>query len=123
MRWTLESQKGETDRDVCARVHGIPSSTTVRGSEHCGKVGENYDFASVLVQAFTDDRDAGYILGITDPSVSEVRLTFASGDSVRVAIDRQAFIVVVRDPFAVKSFAVFRHGTRLASYPCPDGRC
>ena len=123
IRWTLESQKGQTHRDVCARLHGIPSSTTVRSSEHCGKVGENFDFASVLVQAFTDDRGAGYILGITDPSVTEVRLTFAAGDPVRVEIDRQAFVVVVRDPFAVKSFAVFRHGTRLASYPCPDGRC
>lgn len=122
-RWSVESHRGATDTDVCARVHLDPPSTDLPPPNNCGKVGVGYDFVSIIEQTLTDNEHPGLILGITDPSVSEVRLRFAGQDELRIAVDKQAFVAVVPDPFAIKTFAAYRRGTRLATYPCPNGGC
>jgi hypothetical protein len=122
LRWALESRRGDAEKVVCVRVRLDPPPRGLPSAENCGTVGEGYDFASVILQQVTGD-NSGIVLGVTDPSVTEVRVAVKNGDMVRVQVDRQAFIAVVPDPFDVTSYSVFRRGDRLATYPCPDGGC
>jgi hypothetical protein len=122
LRWSLESRRGDVDKKVCVRVRLDPPPTAFPSPENCGAVGEGYDFASVILQQVTGD-NFGIVLGVTDPSVTEVRVAVKNGDPVRIQVDRQAFVAVVPDPFDVTSYSVYRRGERLATYPCPDGGC
>ena len=113
--WTLESRRNGPD-GVCVRLRLQPVFPSV-GQENCQPL--QGDDLLVLMQA---NEPFGYVYGITDPRVTEVRASFDHGGE-RAQVTGQAFILVTRDAFAIKSIAAYAGSTRLASVECADGSC
>lgn len=116
MEWVLESRQGATDREVCARVRFEPPPADLVTSENCGTVGFDLDFLSIIAKSVAVGQHFGIVLGISDPSITEVRLAFPDSAVVRVPVERQAFVGIVEDPFAVVSASAYRRDVRLATY-------
>ena len=113
--WTLES-RGNGPDGVCVRLRLQPAFPSV-SQENCQSL--QGDHLPVLMQS---NEPFGYIYGITGPRVTEVRASFDHGGE-RAQVTGQAFMLVTRDAFAIKSIAAFAGSTRLASVECADGGC
>lgn len=120
IRWTLESHRGDKPQEVCVRVRLDPAPTpgTNIPTTGCGPVGAGYDFVEVLVKANVREHGYGLVLGVTDPSVTNLEITTPAEGRTRLRVDRQAFVLLLEDPFSLTSVTAFRQGTRLATYKC-----